>query len=167
MTIKKLIKRIRSYFYTSIVKMQCHSYGQGLKVNGLSKVTSKTVLGSNVNFNGMRISGGGNIVIGDNFHSGKECLMISQIHNYNSGKAIPYDNTYILKDIIIKDNVWIGDRVIVLGGVTLGEGCIIQAGSVVVKDIPDLAIAGGHPATVFSSRDSEHYYNLKEHGKFH
>jgi chloramphenicol O-acetyltransferase type B len=147
--------------------MQCHSYGQGLKVNGLSKVTSKTVLGSNVNFNGMRISGGGNIVIGDNFHSGKECLMISQIHNYNSGKAIPYDNTYILKDIIIKDNVWIGDRVIVLGGVTLGEGCIIQAGSVVVKDIPDLAIAGGHPATVFSSRDSEHYYNLKEHGKFH
>jgi len=93
--------------------------------------------------------------------------MISQNHNFNSGEAIPYDSTYIFKDIIIKDNVWLGSRVIVLGGVTVGEGAIIQAGSCVVSDIPDYAVAGGHPAKVFSYRDIDHYKKLKAAGKFH
>lgn len=53
------------------------------------------------------------------------------------------------------------------GGVLIGEGAIIQAGSVVVSDIPACAIAGGHPAKVFKFRDKEHYYRLKEEGKFH
>jgi acetyltransferase-like isoleucine patch superfamily enzyme len=93
--------------------------------------------------------------------------MITQIHNYDHGNKIPYDDTYIYKDILIKDNVWLGSRVIILGGVTVGEGAIIQAGSVVVSDIPDYAIAGGHPAKVFKYRDKEHYKKLKKQGKFH
>jgi acetyltransferase-like isoleucine patch superfamily enzyme len=54
-----------------------------------------------------------------------------------------------------------------LGGVSIGEGAIIQAGSVVVKNIPKYAIAGGHPATVFKYRDIDHYERLKAEGKFH
>ncbi len=69
--------------------------------------------------------------------------MITQNHNYDTGQRIPYDESYILKDIIIKDNVWLGAFVTVLGGVTIGEGAIVQAGSVVAQDIPDYAIAGG------------------------
>ncbi len=49
---------------------------------------------------------------------------------------------------------------------TIGEGAIIQAGSVVCKDIPPLAIAGGHPAIPFKYRDKEHYENLKKEKKF-
>lgn len=94
-------------------------------------------------------------------------MMITQIHNYDHGKKVPYDDTYIYKDITIEDNVWLGSRVIVLGGVTIGEGAIIQAGSVVVKNIPKYAIAGGHPATVFKYRDIDHYERLKAEGKFH
>ena len=56
---------------------------------------------------------------------------------------------------------------IILGGVTIGEGAIIQAGSVVCKDVPPLAIAGGHPAAAFRYRDKEHYFKLKEEKKFH
>jgi acetyltransferase-like isoleucine patch superfamily enzyme len=55
----------------------------------------------------------------------------------------------------------------VLGGVTIGEGAIIQAGSVVVSDIPSLAIAGGHPARVFKNRDGAHYERLKRGGRFY
>ena len=77
------------------------------------------------------------------------------------------DETVISKDVVIEDNVWLGNRVIVLPGVTIGEGAIIQAGSVVVNDIPKYAIAGGHPAKVFSSRDKDHYEMLKKEGKFH
>lgn len=105
--------------------------------------------------------------IGDNFHSGEGCLIITQNHNYDNGNEIPYDSTYIYKNVSIEDNVWLGDRVIILGGVTLGEGCIIQAGSVVVKDIPPFSIAGGAPARVFKYRDIDHYNNLKKKAAFH
>jgi acetyltransferase-like isoleucine patch superfamily enzyme len=164
--ILKIKRKIRTKYWTFRIRISSASSGVGLKVNGPSSVTRKTILGSNVNFNGMKVGGGGKVTIGDNFHSGPECLMISQNHNFNTGKAIPYDSTYIFKDIIIKDNVWLGSRVIVLGGVTIGEGAIIQAGSCVVSDIPDYAIAGGHPAKVFSYRDIDHYKRLKALGKF-
>lgn len=93
--------------------------------------------------------------------------MISQIHKYDDGNAIPYDSSeYIAKDIVIEDNVWLGDRVMILGGVTIGEGAIIQAGSVVVSNIPKYSIAGGHPAKVFKQRNIEHYEKLKQERKF-
>ena len=53
------------------------------------------------------------------------------------------------------------------GDVTIGEGAIIQAGSVVVKDIPKYAIAEGSPAIVFSQRNVEHYEELKKKKRFH
>lgn len=54
----------------------------------------------------------------------------------------------------------------VLGGVTIGEGAIIQAGSVVAKDIPKYAIAGGHPAVQFAQRDTERYKKLQKERRF-
>ncbi len=140
--------------------------GDGLKVNGVTTLSENTTLGNNVNFNGMKISGKGNVTIGDNFHSGTDCLMITQTHNFDNGTAIPYDTTYIYEDITIEDNVWLGSRVVLLSGVTIGEGAIIQAGSVVVNDIPAYSVAGGHPAKVFKTRDIEHYKKLKSEGKF-
>lgn len=163
---KKFLKKVITYFCTKIVKKNAKSYGDGLRVNGLSTVTDLTKLGKNVNFNGMKITGRGNVEIGDNFHSGSGCLIMTSFHNYDNGKCIPYDNTNINKDVIISDNVWLGSRVIVLGGVKIGEGAVIQAGSVVVSDIPKYSIAGGHPAVVFKQRDIEHYERLKVAGKF-
>lgn len=129
-------------------------------------MTPNTFLGKNVNLNGLTVAGRGKVVIGDNFHSGVGCRLIAQNHNYKSDVAIPYDNTYIAIGITIGDNVWMGDRVIVLDGVNIGEGSIIQAGSVVVKDVAAYAIVGGHPAEQFSQRDVEMYENLKSRGKF-
>jgi chloramphenicol O-acetyltransferase type B len=172
--VKKLIKffyglwrRALAYVYRRKVMLECESSGPELSVNFFSGVTSSTVLGRNVNFNGMAIRGRGRVVIGDNFHSGHGCLMITDNHNYDSGNAIPYDNTLVVKDIRIEDNVWLGDRVIILGGVALGEGAIVQAGSVVTKDVPKCAIVGGHPAKIFKYRNIEHYERLKSQGRFH
>lgn len=162
----KLKQNLLRQLYTKIIRIQCQSCHMHLTVNGLSRVSKTTILGKNVNFNGMEILGGGHVIIGDNFHSGRNCLMITQDHNFDTGEAIPYDQTYIYKNIIIEDNVWLGERVIVLGGVTIGEGAIIQAGSVVVNSIPKYAIAGGHPATVFKHRDIQHYNQLKAKKKF-
>jgi len=164
---RRMRKRWVRTVYSRSVRLTAAACGQGLKIGGSSWVTKNTFLGDNVSFNGMQITGGGEVRIGNNFHSGPDCLMIAHIHNYDSGDAIPYDGTYISKPIVIENNVWLGSRVIVLGGVTIGEGAIIQAGSVVVSDIPACGIAGGHPAKVFKWRDRDHYETLKVQHKFH
>ncbi|WZL73680.1 acyltransferase [Clostridiaceae bacterium 35-E11] len=166
-SIKRIIKLMISFYYSWLVKRKVKSVGSRLKVNKKSLVTQNTHLGVNVNFNGLKITGLGEVRIGDNFHSGEDCIFITEFHNYDNGNAIPYDNTSIIKKITIDDNVWIGNRVIILGGITIGEGAIIQAGSVVVSDIPPYAIAGGHPAKVFKYRDIDHYNKLKKMKKFH
>lgn len=165
--VKREIKFIRRIFWTGIVKVQCKSYGEKLRVNFKSRVTNKTILGNYVNFNGMSIEGGGEVVIGDYFHSGKECIILTSNHNYDYGSAIPYDETNIHKNVKIGSFVWLGLRVIILGGVTIGDGAIIQAGSVVTRDVPAGAIAGGAPARVFKQRDMEHFNRLLEEKKFH
>lgn len=164
-SLKNLLKKIKHWHYSRMAAKMCACYQHPLNVNKASKFTKNTYLGRNTNFNGMQIRGNGKVVIGDNFHSGNECVLITQNHNYE-GAAIPYDNTYVTKDITIEDNVWLGFRVIVMGGVTIGEGAIIQAGSVVVSNIPKYAIAGGHPAKVFSQRNPENYERLKAERKF-
>lgn len=63
--------------------------------------------------------------------------------------------------------VWFGDNVIVTGNVRIGEGVIVAAGSVVCKDVPELAIVGGNPAHIIKYRDKDHYYRLKNLKKFH
>lgn len=165
-TILSNIHGLKTKNYTSKVKKQVAEYGENLSVNGPSVVTKSTYLGNNVNFNGIHIQGQGEVRIGDNFHSGIECMLITDIHNYE-GEALPYDETVISKNITIEDNVWLGNRVNILPGVTIHEGAIIQLGSTVVKDVPKCAIVGGHPAQVFKYRDINHYEKLKSLGKFH
>jgi len=156
---------MKRFIFTTIVKQRVREYKKPLVVNRFSWVSNKTILGANVNFNGISIQGCGDVKIGDNFHSGFDCLIITQNHNYE-GTRIPYDHTYICKEICIEDNVWLGHRVIILPGVTIGEGAIVQAGAVVTTDIPSCAIVGGNPAKVFKYRDKEHYERLKKEGKF-
>lgn len=135
------------------------------RINGFVKVNKNTSISTNVSFNGCKIYGQGSVSIGANFHSAKGLIMLTTYHNHN-GEKIPYDETVIHKAIEIGDNVWIGMNVTILGGVTVGEGVIIQAGSVVSKSLPPLAIAGGNPATPFKFRDEERYFKLKSEGKF-
>ena len=61
--------------------------------------------------------------------------------NRNKGleKALP---------IKVGDNCWFGANVSVMPGVTIGNGCVIAAGSVVTKDLPDNSLAVGVPATI-------------------
>jgi acetyltransferase-like isoleucine patch superfamily enzyme len=165
---KLILINISKWRHTSEAKKTVDGFQLPLHVNCKCYFNNKTVFGKNCHFNGMVIRGGGRVVFGDNFHSGHECLILTENHNYDSGNEIPYDKAdEVTKDVIIEDNAWIGDRVIILSGVTIGEGAIIQAGSCVVSDIPKYAIAGGHPAKVFKHRDIEHYEKLKKQGRFH
>jgi len=123
-------------------------------------------LGEHVCFNGASLLGRGRIRIGHHFHSGGNLVIMTESHNYE-GDAVPYDDTFIVKDVEIAECVWVGYGVTILPGTKIGTGAIIQAGSVVHGDVPAYAIAGGNPAKVFASRDKEHFDKLVREGRFH
>lgn len=163
---KKYRNKIKTLCYGWQIIKKAKKLGKSLYVGGPSFIGNNVYLGEHVCFNGMQIHGSGKVTIGNYFHSGVECLIIAQNHNYE-GEEIPYDKTYIYKDIEIGDFVWLGSRVMILPGTKIGEGAIIQGGSVVHGEIPPYAIAGGNPAKVFKYRDIEHFKKLKAEGKFH
>lgn len=155
------------WLYTRRLRRMAQKCGRNVYVGGKSVFTGKIYLGDNCNFNGMCIQGNGTVIIGDNFHSGIECMMVTQNHDYDTGDFIPYGTGFDYKTIVIEDNVWLGNRVTITGNTRIGEGAIVAAGSVVCKDVPPFAIVGGNPAKVIKYRNIEHYNKLKEQGKFH
>ena len=161
-----LRRRIVYAAYGFPVWRRARKTGRFLHCNGPVRVTRKTTLGDHVNFNGAMFYGGGEVEIGDWFHSGEGLKIFTRNHNYE-GEALPYDDKYIHKKVTIGDCVWIGAQVILLPGTTIGDGAIIQAGSIVHGEIPPLSIAGGNPAKVFARRDAERYGRLKAARRFH
>lgn len=162
---KRIYKVLSERWFLFVCKNTAKSVGEGVKIFFPSLVTSETEIGANTAINSIRVIGSGACSIGRYNHIAYGCTIITSNHNYK-GDGIPYDHTDIILPVKIGDFVWIGANVTILPGVTIGEGAIISAGSVVRKSIPALAIAGGNPATVFSSRDFCHYERMKEEHKF-
>ena len=165
LTRSKIRLELRKWYWLRRARRTGAILGQKPAINYRTVLSAHTSVGNNFNCNGLEIHGWGSVSIGDNFHCGKNCIIMTNTHNYK-GDAIPYDDTDIVEDTVIGDNVWFGMGVILLPGVSIGEGAIIQAGSVVTNDIAPLAIAGGHPARQFAERDAAHYKRLKSLGKF-
>ena len=128
--------RLLKWWYTRRAKRMLGSYGEGLEVNKKCLFTQQTIVNEHCCFNGMQILGGGKVRIGRYFHSGIECMLLTRNHNYE-GCQIPYDSTYIDKDITIGDFV------------------------------PRCAIVGGNPAQIIKYRDIAHFDQLKQEQKFH
>lgn len=49
------------------------------------------------------------------------------------------------KPVVIGSDVWVGGGAIICPGVTIGSRCVIGAGSVVTRDIPEGVFAAGNP----------------------
>lgn len=54
--------------------------------------------------------------------------------------------------VVIGDASWLGAGAVVLDGVRIGKSCIVGAGAVVTKNVPDYAIVAGVPARIIKMR---------------
>lgn len=95
------------------------------------------------------------IVIGDNVSISRNVSIFTAGHDINS----PFFEM-IKKPIFIGDHVVIFSKSIIMPGVKIGIGAVVQAGSVVVKNIEPFTIVGGNPAKVIGIRDSNLQYCL-------
>lgn len=92
------------------------------------------------------------ITIGNNVHITGECQFLT--HDGSTlilRKDIP--DLELTAPIEIGNDVFIGFRTIILPGVKIGNRCIIGAGSIVNKSIPDNCVAVGNPCRVIKSTD--------------
>lgn len=67
----------------------------------------------------------------------------SLIKNYRCCKDFIKKGT-----IYVGDDTWIGAGVIILPGIHIGKRCVVGAGSIVTRDIPDDSLAYGVPCKV-------------------
>lgn len=105
------------------------------------------ILGENVfmNYDCIMLDGG-YIRIGKHTLIGPHCQFYTPLHPMDYVERREEKETAY--PITIGEDCWLGGNVVVCPGVTIGNRCIIAAGSVVTKDIPDDSLAAGIPAVV-------------------
>jgi len=97
--------------------------------------------------------GQGGLKIGSRCAIASGVIVYSQTNQFSSSPESPIlDQPVVYARVEIGDDVWIGARTVILPGVRIGSHAVIGAGAVVLKDIPDWAIAVGAPARVLRDR---------------
>jgi len=126
----------------------------------------KLSYGNNVFFGGRcylfppeRLAIGNDVAIGAGFHLesnleiGNEVLISSYVsivgndHRFDDpDRSIFYSGRLPPSSVVIEGDNLIGHRVTIVGNVRIGRGCIVGAGSVVTRDLPQNTICYGIPA---------------------
>ena len=92
------------------------------------------------------------VEIGAHCLFGPGCVIVD--HNHGIRPELRIDEQPCqAKPIRIGEDVWCGAGAVILPGVTIGAGAVVGAQSVVTRDLPPMAVAGGNPAQVLRMRN--------------
>jgi carbonic anhydrase/acetyltransferase-like protein (isoleucine patch superfamily) len=96
------------------------------------------------------------VIIGNDVSITPYCAIVDTDHPYDPpdaspkiGARLPQISSYVR----IGDGTFVGAHSIILPNVTIGRGCVIGAGSVVSRDLPDYSVCAGSPARILKQFD--------------
>jgi len=113
--------------------------GEDCNICDHSFVESGVRIGNRVTIkNGISVWNG--VTLEDDVFLGPNCVLTNDL--YPRSKVYHSENT----NTLIKQGASIGANATILCGITLGKYCMIGAGAVVTKDVPDYALVAGNPA---------------------
>ena len=92
------------------------------------------------------------ITLGDDVMIGPNCSLITVGHPV-ADHQMRRGGWEQAKPISIGENTWLGANVTVLPGVSIGKQCVVGAGTLVTRDIPDNSLVLGSPGTVVRTLD--------------
>lgn len=132
--------------------------GDGSMIWNWTKVREAAVIGANVNLgqhvyvdhgvsigddskiqNGVNVYSG--VTIGSGVFVGPSVTFTNDLHPRATGD-------WEITETIVEDGASIGANATIVCGVRLGAGCMVGAGTVVVRDVPDGVLVVGNPARV-------------------
>ena len=144
----RFAKAFRVFWGRRILK----SAGKNINVEREATFGPEVSLGDNSGI-GIRCELYGPVSIGDNVMMGPEVVIYTSGHRHDRTDITMIEQgSTIPEPVKIGNDVWIGRRAMIMPGVSVGNGCIIGAGAVVTKDVPDYAVVGGVPAKVIKFR---------------
>ncbi len=145
MIIQKILFHINAIiviFYLKII------YGNRLLLNftttfrrGFSLIideNAKICIGNNCFFNNnCSLVAKKIITIGEGSIFGENVKIYDHNHSYKNRLLPIKEQGYTTSSIVIGAHCWVASNVVILKGVTIGNNCVIGAGCVIYKDIPD------------------------------
>ncbi len=134
--------------------------GHGTKIWLFSHVLPDATIGENCNL-------GQNVCVGRGVKIGNDVKIQNNVSVYEGvtledgvfcGPSCVFTNVinprstvsrkHEFKDTLVKEGATIGANATIVCGITLGKHCLIGAGSVITKDVPDYALVTGVPGKV-------------------
>ena len=93
----------------------------------------------------------GPVCIGNHVNLAQGITITALNHNFEDTTKRIDEQGISTKPVVIGDDVWIGANAVILPGVTIGSHCVVAAGAVVTKDVPDHTLVGGVPAKIIKN----------------
>ncbi|MCI5122964.1 MAG: acyltransferase [Candidatus Electrothrix sp. AR5] len=117
---------------------------------------------------GERVSIGKNFTLQCNIDTGNDILISSNVSIIGNDHCFRDPNRTVYTEgridppkVTLKGDNLIGFGVIIVGPVTIGKGCIVGAGAVVTKDLPEYCVCVGIPAKPFEERYNKSHCDKK------
>jgi acetyltransferase-like isoleucine patch superfamily enzyme len=95
----------------------------------------------------------GPVRVGHHVRLAQNVVITALNHNYSDVSKPISEQGVNTKEVVIGDETWIGANSVILPGVNIGKHCVIAAGSVVTKPIPDYCVVAGNPARIIKKHN--------------
>ena len=128
--------------------------GKGTRIYGKVEISGRLITDEDVFIgDNFTIRGNGCVHIEDRCDIAPDVVFLTGSHEIGTSERRAGKG--ITDDIFVGEGTWVGARSTILPGIRIGKGCVIAAGAVVTKDVPDHVVVGGVPAKIIRRLNDE------------